>query len=126
MPVVAQYNGRRMFRFRSQLFGAKGGLVHIFDERDGTRSVCDPDEFLARAEALGREAAYCIYADERKELIDAANDMEACAAEAAAQGNPLDPKVQAYYARHKRRNSILGTDIPPLSDLLRRDSKLTV
>lgn len=103
MSVEKVVNGRKMYRHKQQLYGAKGGMIMIFDERDGTSATCDPNEFLLRAEALGLEASRCVYPTERKELEDAANEMEACAAEAAAQGNPLDPAVQAYYARHRSK-----------------------
>jgi hypothetical protein len=107
MAVVAERNGKRMFRHRQQLFGAAGGLVRIFDERNGTTASCDPVEFLMRAEALGLEAARCVFPSERTELENAANEMEQAAADAAAQGNPLDPKVQAYHARHRQKNMVL-------------------
>lgn len=107
MSVEASAHGRKMYRHKKQLFGAKGGLILIFDERDGSRATCTVDEFQARAEALGLEASRCVYPTERQELITAANEMEACAAEAAAQGDPTDPHVQAYHARHRGRSSIL-------------------
>jgi len=112
MPVEKEVNGKRMYRYKQQLFGARGGLIMIFDERDGSRTTATCDEFQARAEALGLEAAHCVYADERKALEDAANCMEACAAEAAAQGDPTDPAVQEYHRRHRSKcgSSILVGD----------------
>lgn len=107
MSVVSEKNGKRLFRHRKQLFGASGGLVRIFDERDGTQASCDPVEFLLRAEALGLEADRCVFPSERTELENAANEMELAAADAAAQGSPLDPKVQAYHARHGQNNRVL-------------------
>ncbi len=113
MPVVAQQNGKRMFKYKQQLFGARGGFIYIFDERDGTTSCTNCNEFLARAEALGLEASRCVFGDERDELTNAANDMEACAADAAAQGDPLDLDVQAYHARHKAKRSFQVGALPP-------------
>lgn len=109
MSIEKVVNGRKLYRFKQQLFGAKSGLIYIFDERDGTQAVATCDDFLARAEALGLEAARCVYGSERSELVNGANDMEACAAEAAAQGDPTDEHVLEYYRRHRSKcgNTIL-------------------
>lgn len=101
MPPFRVQNGRKLYKFKKQLFGAKNGCIMIFDERDGSTAMSTITEFLARAEALGLEAARCVYGSERTELENAANDMEACAAEAADQGDPTDPEVLAYRSRHK-------------------------
>ncbi len=103
MPLVSEHNGRRLYRHKQLLFGAQRGFIVVFDERDGTTNKVDCAEFELRAEALGLEAARCVYGPEREELIDAANCMEAAVADAMAQGNPLDPKVQAYHARHRSK-----------------------
>jgi hypothetical protein len=103
MAVVMERNGKRMFKHKQQLFGAKGGLIYIFDERDGTTACCDVVEFQARADALGLEAARCIYGTERTELENAANDMEAAIQDAIKQGDPTDVKVQEWHAKHSKK-----------------------
>ena len=135
MSVEAKRNGKTLYRHKRTLYGAAGGLVRIYDERDGSQSVCDPNEFSLRAEALGLEAARCVYPSERQELEDAANEMEKAAAEAVAQGNPLDPAVQAYHARHRSKcgSSVLvgagtaaltGPKLPPPPKALLKGGKL--
>ncbi len=133
MSVVSEHNGKKMYKHRNLLYGAAGGLIRIFDERDGSQTTCDCEEFELRAEALGLEAKRCIYPEERIELTNAANEMEEAAAAAAAQGNPLDPKVQAYHQRHGKKNTILvgagtvplkGPKLPPPPSSLLKGAKL--
>lgn len=116
MSIEMVKNGKKLYRHRQLLFGAAGGMIRVFDERDGTTTSVPVDEFQARADALGREAARCVYPSERKALTDAAVEMAAAAAEAAAQGDPFDPRVQAYYARHRPQNTVLvGPGTTPLA-----------
>lgn len=107
MPLITRHNGRGLYRYKQQIFTAMRGMVHVFDERDGSRTQASVADFRARAKALGLEAALCNFPSERDGLQDAARCMEACASEAAAQGDPTKAEDVAYKVRHKPHNSIL-------------------
>jgi hypothetical protein len=81
-------------------YWAYGGAVCIYDERDGKLRMITPLVARERAEALAKEAERCVYPSERKKFIDVGNELTRVADEAAAQGDPTDEKVMAYYSRH--------------------------
>ena len=92
----------------------------MVDEKDGSTRNITPSDFLDRAEAIGRQWKRARWADERNEFIKAANEMEKCAAEASAQGDPTDQKVSDYHRRHKtyRKPWSQGVSLQPTSPLI--------
>jgi hypothetical protein len=96
------------------VFFACEGLVAVFDERDDEEEyvVITPGDFKERAVGLG-EMGSKMAKDERKwmrtegqAMRQAANDMLETAKEAIHMGDPSDPAVQAYWARHRTNRTI--------------------
>jgi hypothetical protein len=90
-------------------------LIAIYDERapaDGYH-VVTPLEFWHRACALSENArsmrvdAMPWVRQEGRELMGSVNDMAAAVREARDMGDPSDPAVQAFWARHNRSNSAM-------------------
>ena len=102
----------KCYRFRDLRFYAKNGCVCLHDEENGDFFVLKVREFLMRAKALSDEveklrqlaAANPLklrYAEERLELQQAIDNMVKCCKDAKAQGDRFDPKVAAWFARHR-------------------------
>lgn len=98
--------------YKGLKFYAKNGCICLHDEEDGSFFVLTVREFLQRAKALSEEveklrklaAANPLklrYAEERLELQRAIDNMLECCKEAKNQGDRHDPKVAAWFARHR-------------------------
>lgn len=105
-------------RHHKQLtFFACEGLIALYDERDEAEQARDnyevvqPDVFLHRANELARLAKLMEKSDlrwqrqEGREWRRGCQDMKECVKEAKAMGDPSDPQVQAFWARHRRRTT---------------------
>lgn len=102
-------------RHKRIVFFACEGLVAIFDERtqDEEYIVITPTDFKARAEGLAvtgklmaKEGDEKWMRSEGRGMLAAANDMIETVKEARRMGDPSDPLVQAYWARHRRNDTI--------------------
>ena len=87
--------------YQDLIFWADRGMIAMEDRRDGSYKRASPEDFDARAEAIGAESRRCYYPLERAAMQAVANTMKRVIAEAIAQGCPLDPKVQEYDAKHR-------------------------
>jgi cytochrome c1 len=118
--VGARQGPRR--RHKKIIFFACEGLIAIYDERasDGGYQVVTPTEFKYRALALA-ETARRMSTDEMpwvrqdgQELLLSVCDMLTAIQEAKDMGDPSDPAVQAFWARHNRRSTVA---VGPRTDL---------
>lgn len=91
---------KRIYKFDGIRYWAEEGLITLYDEKDGTSRRIKPDDFLERATALGKQATREKHYREEQKFLNTADEMEKCAAEAIAQGDPSDPKVQQYEYKH--------------------------
>lgn len=87
-------------------YWAEGGMVCMEDDGTGEFYVVTVRDWLLRARAISAMARRANY-QERVDLQRTVENMVACAKEARTQGDPLDPKVQEWYRKHKPRNHIL-------------------
>ena len=92
----------KVYRFDDLEFYAYAGAIKIHDNRDGTTRTVNPVDFLEHATALYAEIPRQVYYDEKLRFQRMAQNVEACCKEAAEMGNPFDPGVQAFKARHAR------------------------
>jgi hypothetical protein len=103
----------KCYTFRGLKFYAENGFICLHDEDTGEFFVLTRREFLQRAQALSDEArrlrtiaaenptkASWLSAD-RNELIKAVEEMIACTYEAKEQGDRSDPKVDAWFIKHR-------------------------
>lgn len=103
----------KCYTFRGLKFYAKNGFVCLHDEATGEFFVLTRKEFLLRAQALADEAkrlrhmaaehpgkAAWLTAD-RMDLQQAIDNMLAATKEAKEQGDRDDPKVDAWFMRHR-------------------------
>lgn len=110
-------------RHKRIVFFACEGLVAMFDERtqDEEYIVITPVEFEARAEGLAVTGRLMAKDDEKwmrsegREMLAAADNMIETVREAQHMGDPSDPLVQAYWAKH-RRNDTIHVQLSPGSD----------
>jgi cytochrome c1 len=106
------------------VFFACEGLVAMLDERaqDEEYIVVTPTDFKARAEGLAVTGKLMAKGNEKwmrsdgREYLAAANDMIETVKEAQSMGDPSDPLVRAYWARH-RRNDTIRVQLSPGSDV---------
>lgn len=114
------------YRFRKITFYAMNGSICIADDKEGLSErerflTLTRKDFLRRVEAfngearaLGRLAAENPhirgFAQERNEKLTLVENMLKCVADAKAQGDPNDPEVQAWFAKHNnpRRSRVGG------------------
>lgn len=124
-------------RHKQLVFFACEGLCVVRDERedkhDDDYTVVTPNDFETHARGLGHFALQCEAADpawlRAEGELDkrAANDMLETCKEAREMGDPSDPAVQSFWARHRRSNTVrvglhAGTDregYPDLPDVSR-------
>lgn len=102
-------------RHKQQVYFACEGLVVLYDERypDEDYNVLTPSEWEHRARGLEKTARKMrsdvsvrwMYQEGRKLQGDCQGMLEA-AREARRMGDPSDPAVQAFWARHRRRKSV--------------------
>lgn len=110
------------------------GLICIIDERPGPQygdvTMVTPAELQERLVAINRlyrnqtRAQRPVF--QREAMDRERRGTEACLEcirEAKEMGDPSDPRVQAYWARHRRRSSVLlgGSDLsgyPRLPDIV--------
>lgn len=103
----------KCYTFKGLKFYAENGFVCLHDESTGEFYVLTRKEFLQRAQALSEEAARMrtvaaenpskavwLSAD-RADLIQGVEDMLACTYEAKEQGDRNDPKVDAWFRKHR-------------------------
>jgi hypothetical protein len=102
-------------RHKQQVWFACEGLIALYDERKPKEDyvVLTPGEFRERAEALNnfaekmpKSGATAWQRQESKEMVRAAQDMEESIKEARNMGDPSDPRVRDYWARHRRNNTV--------------------
>lgn len=114
-------------RHKNLVFFACEGLVALHDERKPEEDymVMTPGEFEERAHALGKYANRVSAADpkwlrEEGRICKAgANDMLKSVQEARHMGDPTDPVVQAFWAKHRNRKSKVTFSDPCLPELPR-------
>jgi len=103
------------------------GLVAIIDERptknEGEYVVVTPSDLEERVRALQRtyrgETPAQLTTWQRQEhyqRLQGSNNLMECIKEARDMGDPSDPAVQAYWARHRRNSTIRITGISAGSD----------
>lgn len=105
----------KVYNYIDLTFWAESGVVIVVDDRDGSRNAVSPTSWHERALAIGREASRAQYYKEKIAMRTVANDMIRCAQEAVDMGDPTDPKVIEYQARHRSRNSIQVPKMPKFS-----------
>lgn len=105
-------------RHKQLVFFACEGLIALHDERDASQAageaytVITPDDFEYRAEGVGAFGKKASASDkpwqqqEARLMLRAAQDMKDCVKEAREMGDPNDPQVQAFWARHRRNDRI--------------------
>jgi hypothetical protein len=105
-------------RHKQLVFFACEGLIALHDEREtsqeegDTYTVITPDDFEYRAQALGEFGKKAKASDkpwqrqEGNEMKKAAQDMLETVKEARDMGDPSDPAVQAWWARHRRNDRV--------------------
>lgn len=109
--MTADVTGK-CYTYRDLKFYAKNGFVCLHDEQTGEFFVLTRKEFLLRAQALSDEAKHMRemaaenpsmkwLSSERAELQQAVENMIACTYEAKEQGDRDDPKVDAWFRRHR-------------------------
>ena len=110
----------KCYTYRGLKFYAQNGFVCLHDESTGEFYVLTRREFLDRAAALGEEAKRLRtmmaenpdrkwMAQDRLDLQDGVDLMIAAAKEAKEQGDRTDPKVDAWFMRHRpHRKSVLS------------------
>jgi hypothetical protein len=88
------------------------------DERESSQEEGDmfeillPDEFLLRCNELARLATKMRKSDvawqrqEGREMLNDCQGMQATVQEAKDMGDPSDPAVQAYWAKHRTRSTV--------------------
>ena len=105
-------------RFRSLVCFACEGLVVIIDERDGATegdfTAVTPSDMEERLCALSR-----MYRNKTRSMLETAvrdthdadrrgiANIAECVKEAREMGDPSDPRVQAYWARHRKKSGIV-------------------
>lgn len=112
-------NSGKCYTFKGLKFYAKNGCVCLHDEADGSFFVLTIREFLERASALSDECkrlrqlsaanpSQKWHTADRFELQQAIDNMVECCKEAKNQGDRFDPKVSAWFAKHRptRRSKI--------------------
>ena len=102
-------------RHRKIAFFACEGLVVIFDERVPEREdyiVVTPADFYNRAVGLNSMGKRMVKEQlpfmraEGQQIVKAAANMVETIKEAKAMGDPSDPAVREYWARHRRSNCV--------------------
>ena len=105
-------------RHKQLVFFACEGLIALLDERekaqqaDEVYSIMTPSSFAERATALASFAKKVRASDapwqrqEGRDMGRAALDMEETIKEARDMGDPSDPAVQAYWAKHRTNRVI--------------------
>jgi len=111
MSKLAKNTGK-CYTYRGLKFYAQNGFVCMHDEETGEFFVLTRKEFLQRAQALSEEAqrlrtmmadtpSHKWLVSDRLDLQIAIDDMVACTKEAKEQGDRDDPKVDAWFMRHR-------------------------
>jgi len=101
-------------RHKQVVWFACEGLIAIYDERthDEDYLVVTPTDFAARAKGLGEMGQKMAKGDQKwmrtegQAMRAAANEMLESVKEARAMGDPSDPAVQAYWARHRSNSTV--------------------
>lgn len=105
-------------RHKQLVFFACEGLIALHDEREASQEegdiyeVITPEVFEYRAKGLIQFAMKASASDkpwmrsEAKEMGRAGQDMLETIKEAKEMGDPSDPAVQAYWAKHRRNDRI--------------------
>lgn len=102
----------KCYTYRGLKFYAQNGFICLHDEETGEFFVLTRREFLERAAALSEEAkrmrvmmtqdpARKWISSDRTDLQRGVELMVECAKEAQQQGDRTDPKVDAWFMRHR-------------------------
>lgn len=102
----------KCYTYRGLKFYAQNGFVCLHDEATGEFFVLTRREFLERASALSAEAKQMRammaqnpdrrwISHDRMDLQKGVDLMVECAKEAQQQGDRTDPKVDAWFMRHR-------------------------
>jgi hypothetical protein len=96
------------YYYEDMEFWAQGGMVHVFDHRDGcpVKDQCKsvrPKEWERRAKQIGAVLAqdHQLLPQDRIAKENLCNNMVKCAEEAFFQGDPTDQEVQLWRLRHR-------------------------
>lgn len=103
----------RVYRYKSLLFWAQGGIICIVDEaQDGDFHTETAADFAARVILMGRSLKLHqhVYADEREADTNFVLNGAACVKEARKQGDPFDPAALAQMLRSRSRSFIYTGD----------------
>jgi len=104
----------KVHRYLDVSFWAERGMISVLDEKDAADGKSAekafkrmrPGEFMVNAFAVYK-MTLDKYPSQRRMAERLVEDAQAATKLAKSQGDPLDPEVQAYYARHRRRSSIM-------------------
>lgn len=112
-------------RYQKLLVFACEGLVAVCDERpqyEGEFTVVTPSDMEERINAEARRYRNKTRSElskwqrqEYDEIISGCQNVKECVKEARAMGDPSDPAVQAWWARH-RRSSTIRISLSPGND----------
>jgi hypothetical protein len=123
----------KCYTYRGLKFYAQNGFVCLHDEQTGEFFVLTRREFLERATALSAEAKQLRemmvknpgkrwLSHDRMDLQQGVDMMVECARDAKNQGDRTDPKVDAWFMRHRpnRKSAVslsssgnFSTALPP-------------
>ena len=111
------------YEYLSLTFWAENGFIYIEDRDDESFTTCNRRDWLDRARAFNQDAQRLgsmateagnawkkqTAAQERDAMLSLVECMLACAKQAKAQGDPMDPKVIEHIKKHEmtRRSKFL-------------------
>jgi len=104
-PVRTAFHGRLKYH-------ARGGMIEVIDQTTGSCQILKPAEFEKRCVDFEEFWKSCnptgngYERDFRFFQGQLLSGMRACIKEARSQGDPTDPKVRAWHARHARSSTV--------------------
>lgn len=102
---------KKTYKYNQIEFWAEGGLINIYDNRDGSKKVEPTAVMRKRAKALFEESTRVQHQDEKTQIIAAARDIMLCIQEAKEQGDPTDPRVAKQLAHDNRKIWSTGASV---------------
>jgi hypothetical protein len=109
--VATTFQEGTCYTYQDLKFYAMNGFVCLHDQEDGDFRVITRKEWLERADALSSEikrlrkmattSTSKAFYDDACRLQKFVEDMIACAMEAGHQGDHTDPKVSAWFQKHR-------------------------
>ena len=103
MPFKYFAKPGRHYYYESLEFWAQGGMVHLFDHRDGTYKSLSPRSAVERARSIGNIVKMIHFGDERLANENMCNNLIRCAKEAWSYGDPTDQGVNLHHLRHRSK-----------------------